>query len=285
VRIPTGIEFTTDIAAGGKADIIVFAVPSKFIGAAAKDTVPHISEKAIIVNVSKGLVDGEGGVVCRLSEILGVFIKRNPIVVLTGPCHAEEVGKGLPATVVASSVARKAAEYIQTTLVTPSFRIYLNDDIIGCELGGALKNPIALCCGIASGMGLGDNAAAAIMTRGLAEIKRLGTALGAKWQTFTGLAGAGDMIVTCTSQHSRNNRAGRLIGQGIPAADAIAQIGTVEGYECVKVALGLAKKNGVDTPILEQLYKVCYENLPPRDALECLMQRPQRHEEEAFWND
>jgi glycerol-3-phosphate dehydrogenase (NAD(P)+) len=161
----------------------------------------------------------------------------------------------------------------------------MNDDIIGCELGGALKNPIALCCGIASGMGLGDNAAAALMTRGLAEIKRLGTALGATWQTFTGLAGAGDLIVTCTSKHSRNNRAGRLIGQGVPAEEAIEQIGTVEGYDCVKIALQLAKRKDVYMPIFEQLYKICYENLAPEEALQNLMTLPQKHEKEAFWCD
>jgi glycerol-3-phosphate dehydrogenase (NAD(P)+) len=132
-------------------------------------------------------------------------------------------------------------------------------------------------------MGLGDNAAAALMTRGLAEIKRLGTALGANWQTFTGLAGVGDLIVTCMSEHSRNNKAGRLIGEGVPALDAIRRIGTVEGYECVKIAVKLAAEHKIDVPIFEQLYKVCYDGLPPNEALQTLMERPQRHEKELFW--
>jgi len=314
IKIPEEIEFTCDISKSRGADVIVFAVPSKFIGLAAEELAPHVPEKAVIVNVSKGFsecVCGAGGAPggttavggagvapggmtavggdcvpttkCRLSEIIRVFVPENPIVVLTGPCHAEEVGRGCPTTVVASSLDRESAEYIQTTLVTKTFRVYMNDDVVGCELGGALKNPIALCCGIALGMGLGDNAAAALMTRGLAEIKRLGTALGAKWQTFTGLAGVGDLIVTCTSKHSRNNRAGRLIGEGVPALEAVKRIGTVEGYECVKIALKLAKERDVDIPIFEQLYKVCYENLTPEEALRDLMKRPQRHEHENFW--
>jgi len=284
IDIPESIEFTSDISMAKSADIIVFAVPSKFTGQAAEELVHHVSEDTIIVNVGKGFAECNCGAPhCRLSEIIAVHIPNNPIVVLTGPCHAEEVGRGHPTTVVAASLNRESAQYIQSTLQTKTFRVYMNDDIVGCELGGALKNPIALCCGVAVGMGLGDNAAAALMTRGLAEIKRLGTALGAKWQTFTGLAGVGDLIVTCTSEHSRNNRAGRLIGKGTPATEAVSKIGTVEGYECVEIAVKLAKEKGVDVPILEQLYKVCYENLTPKEALHYLMQRPQRHEQEAFW--
>ena len=274
IAIPDGIDFTRDITKAGKADIIVFAVPSKFIGQAVADAAPHISSGAVGVNVSKGL-DERGE---RLSQVIASHLPAMPIVVLTGPCHAEEVGRGNPTTVVAASRDKRAAEYVQTTLQTKSFRIYKNDDMVGCELGGALKNPIALCCGIASGMGLGDNATAALMTRGLAEIKRLGVALGANWQTFSGLAGVGDLIVTCTSQHSRNYRAGRLIGQGVDAKEAVSQTGTVEGYECVKIALRLAEEKGVDVPIFEQLYKICYRNLPPGDALRDLMERPQKDE-------
>jgi glycerol-3-phosphate dehydrogenase (NAD(P)+) len=294
IAVSDRIKFTDNIAdaagagntaAGSPADIIVFAVPSKFIGQAAEELAPYVPKEAVILNVSKGFAECVCGedTICRLSEIIGVFIKNNPMVILTGPCHAEEVVRGIPTTVVCASLNRKSAEYIQTTLQTKTFRIYMNDDIVGSELGGALKNPIALCCGIANGMGLGDNTVAALMTRGLAEIKRLGTALGARWQTFTGLAGIGDLIVTCMSQHSRNNRAGQLIGQGVPALEAIEQIGTVEGYECVKIALKLAKERNVETPIFEQLYKVCYENHPPEKALRDLMNRPQRDEREFFW--
>ncbi|MCL1789264.1 MAG: NAD(P)-dependent glycerol-3-phosphate dehydrogenase [Oscillospiraceae bacterium] len=285
VAIPEEIEFTCELSKATEADIVVFAVPSKFMGAVAEESAPYISRESIVVSMSKGFADcvcsGER-ITCRLSEIIGVFV-TNPIVILTGPCHAEEVGRGSPTTVVSASADRKSAEYIQIALQTKTFRIYINDDIVGSELGGALKNPIALCCGIALGMGLGDNATAALMTRGLSEIKRLGTALGARWQTFTGLSGVGDLIVTCTSRHSRNHRAGLLIGQGIPVAEAVKQVGTVEGYECVKIALKLAKERGVDTPIHEQLYKICYEELVPEKALHELMNRPQRDEREFFW--
>jgi glycerol-3-phosphate dehydrogenase (NAD(P)+) len=292
ITVPDGIKFTSDIKAvnpgeASPAGIIVFAVPSKFVGQAAEEIAPFVHKDAVVVNVGKGFCDSDTH--CRLSDVISLYIS-NPIVILTGPCHAEEVGRGVPTTVVCAGKDKPGtvgggspAEYIQQTLQTPTFRVYMNDDIVGCELGGALKNPIALCCGIAVGMGLGDNSIAAIMTRGLAEIKRLGTALGANWQTFTGLAGVGDLIVTCTSLHSRNNRAGQLIGKGATAAEAIASVGTVEGYECVKTALKLAHEHNVDVPIFEQLYKVCYEGVSPRDALKCLMERPQRHEQEAFW--
>jgi len=292
ITIPESINFTTDISRAFDNEIVVFAVPSKFTGDAARDLSPHIWESSVIVSVGKGFCDSESH--CRLSQIIGLHIPNNPIVVLTGPCHDEEVAKSIPTTVVCATGEPQVAypnspwfpnpaEYVQNTLQTPTFRLYMNDDIVGCELGGALKNPIALCCGIALGMGRGDNTAAAIMTRGLAEIKRLGTALGAKWQTFTGLAGVGDLIVTCTSNHSRNNRAGKLIGQGIPAPEAVAQIGTVEGYECVKIVLKLAHERDIYIPIFEELYRICYEGLSPKDALKNLMTRPQRHEQEDFW--
>jgi glycerol-3-phosphate dehydrogenase (NAD(P)+) len=280
IAIPENIEFTNDISRAKLAKIIVFAVPSKFTEQVAGEVKPHVPKDAVIVNVSKGFCKSEA--YCRLSQVISNEI-CNPIVILTGPCHAEEVGRGCPTTVVCASLNRESAEYIQETLQTSTFRVYMNDDIIGCELGGALKNPIAVCCGIAVGMGLGDNTAAALMTRGLAEIKRLGTALGAKWQTFTGLAGVGDLIVTCMSEHSRNNRAGRLIGSGVPAITAVKQIGTVEGYECVKTVMELAREKNVDVPIFEALYKVCYEDFKPEEAVRGLMGRPQRDEKEHYW--
>jgi len=280
VPVPEGIAFTADISQVRNAEIIVFAVPSKFIREVAVQARPYIAANAVIVSVAKGFEDGSG---MRLSEVIGSVIGNNPVVVLTGPCHAEEVGRALPTAVVAAGAIQKSAEYIQNTLHTDRFRIYYNGDTVGCELGGALKNPIALCCGIASGMGLGDNTKAAIMTRGLAEIRRLGSALGAKWQTFTGLSGVGDLIVTCTSQHSRNYRAGLLIGQGVPAAEAVGQVGTVEGFECLKTALRLAVEHGVEMPIFGLLYKVCYEGVEPRVAVGALMERPQKDEKEFFW--
>lgn len=280
VKIPDGVGFTSDISLVRNAEIVVFAVPSKYIREVAVQARPYVTGNAVIVSVSKGFEEKSG---MRLSEVISSVIPNNPMVVLTGPCHAEEVGRSLPTAVVASSEIQKSAEYIQNTLQTERFRIYMNSDIVGCELGGSLKNPIALCCGIASGMGLGDNTKAAIMTRGLAEIRRLGSALGAKWQTFTGLSGVGDLIVTCTSQHSRNFRAGMLIGQGVPAAEAVGQTGTVEGFECLKTALRLAVEHGVEMPIFGQLYKVCFEGVDPKLAVRALMERPQKDEREFFW--
>ena len=294
ITIPTGIEFTCDITRAETADIIVFAVPSKFVAEVAEQIAPYVTSKAVLVSASKGFakctpcMKKHSGIsadiaYCRLSEIVSHHIPKNPVVALTGPCHAEEVAKDCPTTVVAATSGdMNYAEYVQGLLQTKTFRVYANDDICGSELGGALKNPIALCCGIAKGMGSGDNSAAALMTRGMAEIKRLGVELGASWQTFTGLSGIGDLIVTCTSIHSRNYRAGLLIGKGVPAEEAIKQIGTVEGYECVKVAVELAEKLGVDIPIFNELYKICYEGLSPAAALDSLMNRPLRNEREWY---
>ena len=277
IVIAEEINFTSDITLAKNAEIIVFAVPSKFMSIATAQVARHIPKNAVIVNVAKGFCDNR-----RLSEVIKDYIS-NPTVILTGPCHAEEVGRGSPTTVVCASLNSESAMYIQHTLQTPTFRVYINEDIIGCELGGALKNTIALCCGIVSGMGLGDNTIAALMTRGLAEITRLGTSLGAKWQTFTGLAGVGDLIVTCTSKHSRNYQAGILIGQGKTANEAVKQVGTVEGYECVRIVLQLADGKSVAVPIIEQLYRICYEGVDLKVALRSLMERPQRDEKEHYW--
>ena len=206
------------------------------------------------------------------------------MVVVTGPCHAEEVGRLRPTTVVAASKDPKHNLYIQDVLQNERFRIYSSDDMTGCEIAAALKNPIALCCGIVEGMGYGDNTLAALMTRGLTEITRLGVAMGAKWQTFTGLAGVGDLIVTCTSTHSRNHRAGLLIGQGMPALEAVKKVGTVEGYGCTEIAYHAAMQLGVSIPIIEQLYQVCYENRNPKESVSRLMMRPSKHEKETFWD-
>lgn len=215
-----------------------------------------------------------------LSEVLTEEIPQAAIVVLTGPSHAEEVGRCISTAVVAASKSAAAAAYVQETLSNQCFRIYENDDIVGCELGGALKNIIALCAGICDGLGYGDNTKAALMTRGIHEIARLGVAMGARAATFSGLAGIGDLIVTCTSMHSRNRRAGILIGEGIKPEDAVKQVGTVEGYFCCHVAYKLAQQMGVDMPITEQLYHVLFEGSDVRDALGKLMSRPSRHENE-----
>ena len=281
VKIPKEITFTCDPSCVSGADIVIFAIPSKFVREAASRVSPFITRNTVILNVGKGLEEDTDK---RLSQVISEEIPNNPVVVMAGPCHAEEAGREVPTTVVMACNQPHYAEYIQETLQNGTFRIYVNDDVIGCEITAALKNPIALTCGIVEGMGLGDNTLAALMTRGLTEITRLGVAMGARWETFTGLAGVGDLIVTCTSVHSRNHRAGLLIGKGTPVGEAIAQVGTVEGYGCAKIAYELAKKKGVATPIIEQLYRVCYEGMDPKEGLKALMSRPSKHEKEPFWN-
>lgn len=282
VPISDTIKLTTDIKCVSGADILIFAIPSKFVHSVATQVKPYVDKKTVIVNGGKGFEE----VTCkRLSQVLEGEFPENDVAVMTGPSHAEEIGRLVPTTIVVSCKNKNAAEYVQEQLTNERLRIYVNDDVAGCELGGALKNPIALCCGIVEGMGLGDNTLAAVMTRGIAEITRLGVKLGANWKTFTGLTGIGDLIVTCTSKHSRNHRAGVLIGQGVPVEEAIARTGTVEGYGCVKIAVKLAADNGVETPIMNELYKVCYENQKPQDGVRNLMGRPIRHESEKFWLD
>ena len=280
IKLPPEINFTADICEIRGCDILVFAVPSEFVRETAQKAAEYIKPETIILSVGKGF---ERVTQKRLSEVLTELFPSNPIVVMAGPCHAEEVGRGVPTTVVCASNWKNAAFFIQDNLQSNSLRIYLSDDVKGCELGGALKNAIALCCGIARGMGLGDNTIAAIMTRGLAEITRLSVALGAPWQTFTGLAGMGDLVVTCSSELSRNHQAGKLIGSGMTPCDAIKKIGTVEGYSTAKTALELAEKNKVPLPIIEQLCKVLYEGVKPKDALKALMSRPVRCEKEEYW--
>lgn len=282
VKIRESINFITDISLISDNDIIIFAIPSTYVRQIAKQVFPYIPSSAIIVNTGKGLEDVTFK---RLSEVLREEFPQNEIVVLSGPSHAEEVALGMATTITASSTNRKNANFIQEQLSNDTLRIYVNDDIIGCELGGALKNIIALCAGICDGMGCGDNTKAALMTRGITEIARLGVALGAKADTFAGLTGIGDLIVTCTSMHSRNRRAGILIGQGMSPIEAVNQIGTVEGYTCSKVAWELCQKTGVIMPITEQLYNVLYKNIEVSRALHDLMSRPRRHECEQIWTN
>ena len=218
-----------------------------------------------------------------MSEVLHEELPNSPIVILTGPSHAEEVGIGMPTTVVVASDDSKYSDYIQSIMSNIALRIYINDDVVGSELGGSLKNIIALCAGICDGMGFGDNTKAALMTRGITEIARLGVKMGGKRDTFAGLSGIGDLIVTCTSMHSRNRRAGILIGQGVSPDEAVKQIGTVEGYTCTKVAYELSQSVGVVMPITEQCYNVLFNGLDPKTALKNLMGRPKGHETEQIW--
>ena len=193
------------------------------------------------------------------------------------------MGRGVPTSVVSASADLEAAELVQDLLMNPAFRIYVSQDIVGVELGGALKNVIALAAGICDGLDMGDNTKAALMTRGLAEMARLGVAMGASADTFAGLSGMGDLIVTCGSMHSRNRRAGILIGQGVSPAEAVRQVGTVEGYLAAGAAWKLAQREGVSMPITEQCYRVCYEGQSPEEAIHALMGRPKRHEGEHPW--
>jgi len=281
VAVGIAIELTTDISLVKDADIAILAVPSFAVRAVAKQLAANITPKTVVVNVAKGL---EADTLKCFSDVIEEELPYNPVVVLSGPSHAEEIARGVPTTVVASSKDRASAEYIQEILGNETLRIYVNDDITGVELGGALKNIIALCAGICDGMGLGDNAKAALMTRGLAEIGRLGVAMGAKHETFAGLTGVGDLIVTCTSMHSRNRRAGILIGQGLSAEEAADRVGmVVEGIHAAKAAYQLAKKMKVEMPIVEQLYQVICEGQDVRLALKNLMGRAQRHEDEKVW--
>lgn len=282
VPVSNKISFTTDISCVEGADILIFAIPSPFVREVAIKASKHIGKETVILNVGKGFEEQSHK---RLSEVIGEEIPDNPIAVMAGPCHAEEVGRGVPTTVVVASKDKASAEFVQKALQTDTFRIYINEDVTGCETAAALKNPIALSCGIIEGMKLGDNTTASLMTRGLAEITRLGVAMGAQWETFTGLAGVGDLIVTCTSVHSRNHRAGILIGEGMEAAKAVENVGTVEGYGCCRIAHEIAQSLGVKTPIIDQLYAVCYENITPVDALRRLMGRPQTSEKEKYWNN
>ena len=277
VHISEKIALTTDISSAKGADLVIFGIPVNFLRDVAKQAAPFIDEKTVIVNTGKGL---EAGSLLRMSELLKEELGRS-VVVLTGPSHAEEVAIGMPTTVAVAAENMNEAEYVQELLSSSTLRIYLNDDVIGCEIGGAMKNIIALCAGILDGMGFGDNTKAALMTRGIWEISRLGLALGGKAETFAGLTGIGDLIVTCTSAHSRNHRAGELIGKGFSPEEAVKKVGTVEGYFCAKAAYEMSRKYNVPMPITEQCYRVLYEGYDPHVAIRSLMDRPKRSENES----
>ena len=278
VKINESIDFVSDISLISDNDIVIFAIPSAFVRKIAHQAAPFISRNSVIVNTGKGLEDKTYK---RLSEVLSEEYPDNPIVILSGPSHAEEVARGMPTTVVAASNDRKYADYIQDQISNQYFRIYVSDDIVGCELGGALKNIIALCAGICDGMGYGDNTKAALMTRGMAEISRLGIALGAEKETFLGLAGVGDLIVTCTSMHSRNRRCGIMIGEGMKPEEATKKVGmVVEGMFTTEAAYELAKKAEVEMPITEGIYRIIKGEVSAKEAAEELMGRDRKHEKE-----
>ncbi len=281
IPVDSSIDLTDDISAVSEADLLIFAVPSFALRETAQKAKAHLSKDTVLVNVGKGFEETSQK---RLSVVLEEEFPENKIVILSGPSHAEEIARGIPTTIVAASKCRESAEFVQDVLMNSNLRIYVNDDVVGVELGGALKNIIAVCAGICDGMDLGDNSKAALMTRGIAEISRLGVAMGAKVETFAGLTGMGDLIVTCTSMHSRNRRAGIYIGQGLSAKDAIERVGmTVEGCMACNSAYRLAQKYGVDMPIVTELYQVLHEEKSIKDVVLDLMERPKRHENEDIW--
>ena len=272
VVLPADVEISSDMAlALSGAEVVVFAVPSHVVRSVARQAAPFIPQGAIIVNVAKGF---EKDTLLRLSQVLAEELPSHDIVVLSGPSHAEEVAKKLPTTVVVSSLAMEAAKEIQTVFMSDYFRVYTNDDVIGVELGGALKNIIALGAGVVDGLGLGDNTKAALMTRGLAEMARLGEAMGAKVFTFAGLTGIGDLIVTCGSMHSRNRRAGILLGQGHSLDETLKEVGmVVEGVNAVANVHMLRQKYDVSMPISEMIYRVLFAGMDAKEAILTLMTR------------
>ncbi len=272
VPFPDNISCTYDMEnAVADSEIIVCASPSVATRNIAKSLAPHVKEGQILLNISKGL---EAGTLLRLSEVYKEEIPQAEVAAMSGPSHAEEVSRGLPTTNVVATANQEVAKKIQDAFMNNVFRIYTGDDIIGLEIGGALKNVIALCAGVSDGLGFGDNTKAALMTRGLAEITRLGIAMGAKRETFSGLSGVGDLIVTCTSMHSRNRRAGILLGQGKTLSETLDEVHmVVEGVNTATAAYELSKKYNVSMPITEAARKVLYENKPAREVVVELMQR------------
>lgn len=259
-------------------DIVLFSAPAQHFRSALESAVPFMKESMTVVNVAKGI---EQKTLMRLSEIAYEKLPESRYVVLSGPSHAEEVGKFLPTTVAVASADIRTAEYIQDIFMTDRFRVYTNHDVAGVEFGGALKNIIALGAGISDGMGYGDNAKAAMMTRGITEMARLGVKLGAEEKTFAGLTGIGDLIVTCTSMHSRNRRCGILIGQGVRPDEATDRIGmVVEGISTTEAAYELALKAGIEMPITESIYNVIKGKIKAGDAVNSLMTRERKHESE-----
>ena len=262
-------------------EIFIIAVPTSSIREVLTSIKYKISKDVIIVNLSKGI---EVESLDRISEISSEILKDNPFVALSGPSHAEEVGKDIPTTLVASSENLKVAQTIQHEFSTPIFRIYTNPDLVGVEMGGALKNIIDLAAGMNDGLAYGDNSKAALMTRGIYEMSKLGISLGANPHTFNGLSGIGDLIVTCTSMHSRNRRAGILIGEGKSMEEACNEVGqVVEGVKTVKSAYKLAKLKNIEMPITNALYKVLYEGYDPNKAVYELMTRENKDEIEQIF--
>ena len=290
LKLP-GVKLADDMTITGNLEtairekhFLVLAVPSPFTRATAQKMKPYVADGQIIVDVAKGI---EESTLMTLSRQIEEEIPQADVAVLSGPSHAEEVGRKLPTTCVIGAKTRKTAEYLQSMFISRVFRVYTSPDILGIELGGSLKNVIALAAGIADGLGYGDNTKAALITRGIAEISRLGVKMGGKIESFTGLTGIGDLIVTCASVHSRNRKAGFLIGQGKSVREAMDEVQmVVEGVYSAKAAAKLAKKYDVSMPIVEEVNKVLFEGKSPAQAVDDLMQRESRSENRSLtWEE
>ena len=277
VKLPEDMEFTTDLEKAVKgADVLVLAVPSPYTRSTSHNMAPYVEEGQLIVNVAKGI---EEKTLLTLSQIIEEEIPQAKVAVLSGPSHAEEVGRGIPTTIVVGAREKEVAEYLQNVFMNEVFRVYISPDVLGIELGAALKNVVALAAGIADGLGYGDNTKAALITRGITEIARLGVAMGGRFETFCGLTGIGDLIVTCASMHSRNRRAGILIGQGYTMKQAMDEVKmVVEGVYSAKAAMGLAKKYDIQLPIIEQVNAVLFEGQLADEAVKNLMLRDKKIE-------
>lgn len=277
VKIPAEISITGSLmAAMTDKDLLVLAVPSVYVRGTAHQMREYLRPGQLVVNVAKGIEEGS---LKTLTEIIEEELPGAETAVLSGPSHAEEVSCGLPTTCVAGAHKRHVAEYVQSLFMSRVFRVYTSPDLKGIELGGALKNVIALAAGMADGLGFGDNTKAALITRGIAEIARLGTAMGGKTETFAGLTGIGDLIVTCASMHSRNRRAGILMGRGYTMDEAMAEVNmVVEGVYSAKAALALSKQYHVTMPIVEQVNAVLFDGQPARESVTELMLRDRRIE-------
>ncbi len=277
VVIPQNVDASNDAKSViKKGEVLVLSVPSQAVREVLRNFKNFIREDQIIVNIAKGIEEKSGK---RLSKVIQEELPLNKVVVLSGPSHAEEVARDIPTTVAVSSENMEYAKKIQDLFMTNKFRVYTNEDIIGVEIGGAVKNVIALACGISDGIGYGDNSKAALMTRGIAEIVRIGEKLGGKRETFSGLTGIGDLIVTCTSVHSRNRRAGILIGQGLPVNKAVEEVGmVVEGIKSCRAFYELKEKLNVQMPITEALYNILFQGKEPKDTVYELMTRAKKDE-------
>lgn len=283
VILSDSISFTTDLEKTVKEnEILVLAVPSPFIRSTSKNMKTFVKEGQIIVSVAKGI---EESTLLTMSEVVEEEIPQAKVCVMCGPTHAEEVGRGIPTTIVVGAKEKSTANLLQDIFMNENFRVYTSPDILGMEIGAALKNVVALAAGVADGLGYGDNTKAALITRGIAEITRLGIAMGGKFETFAGLTGIGDLIVTCSSMHSRNRRAGILIGQGKTMKEAMDEVQmVVEGVYSAKAALGLSKKFNVELPIIEQVNLILFENKNAGEAVKDLMIRDKKIEiEDTEW--